>query len=251
MPGLLSQIGHWIFPQTCELCGDGPLEEGYVCPSCLSNFTKPERPLCFRCGEPVHGAVSVADECPHCDGHEHHYDFARACFLNKGDVRNLVLKLKYSRRIYFGRSLGRMLAGLWEEYEDVLAGRDWLLVPVPIHAGRLRQRGYNQAEELANALAGIKKLKVRHALRRKRDTRSQTSLNREERFNHVRRLYEIKPSCLKNGVLDNADVLLIDDVLTTGSTAEACARELKKAGAATVGVLSVLRSCMVHTNKRT
>lgn len=247
MGEFLSQLARWLCPRICGVCGNETGSGGYLCPSCVAGFSKPERPLCFRCGEPFAGSFADEADCPHCRGHERHYDFARACYINEGDARKVVLDFKYGGRIYLRHSLAEGLAALWDEYGDVLRDRgrggEWRLVPVPLHFSKLSKRGYNQSEELAVGLSKLTGLKVINPLTRKKDALSQTSLTRKERFEHVRFLYEVKAGWLKKKALEGVCVLLIDDVMTTGSTAEVCARELKKAGAAVVGVLSVLRSC--------
>lgn len=251
MAGLFRQIGHWLFPRTCELCGAGPPDWSYLCRSCREGFAKLEKPLCFRCGEPMDGSVADVKDCPHCREGGHHFDFARASSVNEGAARDLVLKLKYEHKIHLGRVLAGCMAGLWEEYEDVLGHGEWLLVPVPLHPSKRRKRGYNQAEEIAAGLSRLTGYRLVHALKRGKDKRSQTLLTRNERLKRVHGLYALRPRTKQSGILNGKNVLLIDDVLTSGGTAEACAKELKCGGAATVGVLTMLRSRMRRADKDT
>lgn len=251
MKDLFQQVLDWLFPRICEICGGEPLPDLYLCANCASEMNRPETPLCLRCGEPMSGAAADTGNCPHCKEHKHFFDFARACYINGGNARELVVNLKYLNKIYLSGTCGNLMAGLWKEYPEDLNGENWIIVPVPMHASKIKKRGYNQAEEIARYLAKMKGLPLKNLLTRKKDTISQTHLGREERHKHVRGLYRIKEKYFKNCELEGKKVLLIDDVMTTGSTAEACAEALKKGGVAKVGVLTVLRSTMMCSRKQT
>ena len=145
-------------------------------------------------------------------------------------MRSIVHALKYEGR----RSISRPLATLMREHgADVLAGAQWL-VPVPLHASRRRQRGFDQAEDLARHLG----LPVRRALRRVRATRSQTSLPAAQRHRNVRGAFATTRQAAD---LIGAIIVLVDDVSTTGATLDACAHALKRAGVAEVRALTAAR----------
>ncbi|MEG1071768.1 MAG: ComF family protein [Akkermansia sp.] len=249
---LCHQIADWIYPHPCERCGERTLSRYCLCESCLSLLETLPRPLCPHCGGPVSGSVATIEHCENCGNGEqgqgkgqggYHFDFARAPFANVGKVRELILAFKYGGALHLAKTLAWLMSDMWEQYPDCLNGRDWCLVPIPMHHKKRAKRGYNQADELASALGKLLKLPVIHALTRNSDLVSQASLDRKERLKHVRLLYGMNQSCQRRGALSGKNVLLIDDILTTGSTADACARILKKeAKVQTVGVLTVART---------
>jgi ComF family protein len=151
-----------------------------------------------------------------------------------GALRTAIHELKYHGR---RQAAARLAEILWDE-PDVrrLLGAGVLLVPVPLHPRRLRQRGFNQSELVAQRLARLAGLRVaRHALRRRADTPSQTGLSASARRRNVATAFSGRP------VVRDKAIVLVDDVFTTGATARACARVLRRAGAAEVRVLTVAR----------
>ncbi len=243
MGGLWRDVHGWVFPCTCALCGEGPLDGTCLCSACRASLPMVEAPICPRCGEPLPGSVGELANCPYCGGSKVHYDFARSSCLNRDSLRTLVYDFKYGGKIHLAGTLAGLVDGLWELCDDRLAGEDWILVPIPLHRRKLRKRGYNQAEELARVLARSRQLPVLDVLMRARDSVSQASLGRSERIRHVQGLYHVRPSALRRELVKDRSVLLIDDIMTTGSTVDVCARVLKREGhARRVGVLTVART---------
>lgn len=233
----------WVFPCTCAVCGDGPLDSHFLCSGCRASLPMVEAPMCPRCGEPLSGSVGEVSRCPYCGGCNVHYDFARSSCLNREPLKPLLHEFKYAGKIHLAGTLGSLMDSLWDICDDRLIGEDWLLVPVPLHWRKLKKRGFNQAEELARVLAKRRKLPLLNVLMRGRDKISQASLGRQERIRHVRELYYMCPGALRRDLVRGRAVLLIDDIMTTGSTADVCARVLKKEGGARcVGVLTVART---------
>jgi ComF family protein len=160
-------------------------------------------------------------------------DRARAIGRYDGALRAIVHALKYEER----RSLARPLANLMRlRGADMLADVDWA-VPVPLHPSRRRERGFNQAADLARYLG----VPVQHALRRHRATRTQTGLPAAQRHGNVRNAFALARGRERQDRLDGSIVVLIDDVSTTGATLDACARVLKEAGVREVRALTVAR----------
>ncbi|HEY2572497.1 MAG TPA: phosphoribosyltransferase family protein, partial [Verrucomicrobiaceae bacterium] len=157
--------------------------------------------------------------------------------------RVMIHRFKYQRRLDLRGVLSCLLAEVLEDPRLAAIERsEWVLAPVPLHHARERERQYNQAWELCrefSAVSGIAAVKV---LRRLRPTTSQASLTRHQRIENLRGAFALDRSVLKQGTLRNRSVLLVDDVLTTGSTASECARVLmRRGGAAKVVVITVAR----------
>jgi ComF family protein len=167
-------------------------------------------------------------------------DGIRSAFLFEGSMRQAIHELKYRSHQSLAETLARLMADYWRA--NPLPGD--VLVAVPLHPARLRERGYNQAELLAHALGGMIGLPVMRAgLRRVRHTRPQMSLDAADRHENVQSAFDYRPA-----TQDGADgvrgqrVLLVDDVCTTGSTLEACGLALRAAGAASVWGFTLARA---------
>jgi ComF family protein len=168
--------------------------------------------------------------CPRCRRLRSSVDRGRAIGAYDGALRAIIHALKYDGR----RSLAKRLAALMRERgADILAGAAWA-VPVPLHPSRRRERGFNQADDLARPLG----LPVRHALRRVRATPTQTGLPSAQRHRNVRDAFAATRAA---DALGGTIVVLVDDVCTTGATLDACARVLKALGAAEVRALTAAR----------
>lgn len=224
-----------VLAPPCAACGtllEHPTR-GPVCEACWRSIRPLTPPLCDRCGDPLPTwrAISVPlARCPRCRRTRREVDRARAIGAYDGALRAVIHALKYEGR----RSLARPLAALMRlRGEEVLAAADFL-VPVPLHASRRRERGFNQAADLAHHLG----LPVLRALIRVRPTDAQTGLPAAQRHRNVRQAFAVAPrSCTVAGGI----VVLIDDVSTTGATLDACARVLKDAGACEVRALTAAR----------
>lgn len=194
-----------------------------------------EPPFCARCAHPFDGQICRPFRCANCGGRPCHYDSARAQFLNRGPVRAAIHAFKYDRAFWLRRRLG---AWLVEGFDRFHRARDFdAIVPVPLHPARLRWREFNQATELSRWLSRHSGLPVHPWLRRIRHTRVQATLTRAERRANILGAFGLAP----DADCRDTRALLVDDVFTTGSTVNECARLLKRAGAASVHVLAVAR----------
>jgi len=206
--------------------------------------------LCSRCGLffPSERALESSDAlCADCRRQEYAFDLARSFDLYSGNLRAAILQLKFQRRERLGRKLGELLCLLWPSIAGACLEDPAILVPVPLHPDRRRQRGYNQAELLAQGLAkglarraeGARTLRVEaRCLRRLRPTLPQTGLDPRARQNNVRDAF----AAGSPERIGKKNVLLVDDVMTTGATVSACAQALKGAGAGRVVVLALARA---------
>jgi competence protein ComFC len=233
---ILRSAGSVLFPPHCVTCGEDTEPGVYVCPACLEDLQPLQEPMCARCSWPFFGAITEAFVCGDCDGRKVHYDCAVAAYRARGVARELIHKFKYERKRYLRIPLARWLG---ETLNDprILAKEVHAFVPVPLHPTRKREREFNQAEELSALLSQATGIPSVNALRRVRYTTTQTRLSREERMENLRGAFHARHTDEVNG----RDIVLVDDVFTTGSTVEECSRVLRQAGAASVRVITVAR----------
>lgn len=227
----------------CAAC-DQPLHaplDGPICPSCWSGIEPIPEPSCLICGDARHTDGAHIDDdrrCVRCRAGATAFDLARAAGVYSGGLRDMVHALKYRRRRMIASHL---TARMRREGAVVLLGAD-AVVPVPLHPWRHWQRGFNQADDLAQGLG----LPVWRALRRVRGGAPHASLPLEERQASAEGAYAVawreewRPGRWRR--LDGATVVLVDDVLTSGATLNACARVLKQAGARQVRALTAARA---------
>lgn len=194
-------------------------------------------PVCRRCGKPLRGAPDLVFTCIPCRHRRTSFSCARAAGIYDGPLRDAIHALKFGRCQALAEPLGRLMAEVAATDSRLRAD---LVVPVPLHPRRRRERGFNQAELLADEMAAYLRLPVQaDLLRRARPTKSQIELSRGARRDNVRAAFAADGRC------GPGRVLLVDDVMSTGFTAGECARTLRAAGAREVAVvtaaLAVLR----------
>jgi ComF family protein len=233
-----------VFPAPCRVCGRA-LDAGSaipLCSTCIASLLRTlAEPVCSHCGRPIVSATVAegisAPLCHFCRGYEYGFDFARSFGAYTREMARAVLLLKYASVAPLGVWFARRLA-------DVIGREPGLfeadaVVPVPLDPGRLRERGYNQAELIAKPLARLIGIPFKsYLLVRTRPRPNQLRLTRRERWETVRGAYATH----KTAQVDKLRLLLVDDVLTTGATLDACSKALKGAGAARVVGLTVARA---------
>lgn len=239
-----------LFPSDCRICGLPLLNISRlpVCPGCLARIHPVEGNVCSICGERVLSAFAQADDdglrrCPACRRLDRPYERAVAYGSYDGGLRELIHLLKYNGVRPAARVLGRMLAEAWPMLESSFASETVLVVPVPLFKGKRRQRGFNQSELIAGAALKLYSAKGRLQLApglllRIRDTHSQIGLTSHQRRENLRGAFAVARAQEVIG----REVLLVDDVYTTGTTASECAKVLRRAGAAKVWVATVART---------
>jgi len=225
-----------VLPPTCLSCRKPVGAAGGLCPSCWSGMGFIERPYCERLGTPFVSDDGDATVSPAAIADPPAYDRARAA-ARFGDVaRDLVHLLKYGDRLDLAAPLGSWMARAGRE---LLADADEL-VPVPLHWSRLWQRRFNQSAMLARAISARANVPVADdVLVRTRATPPQVGLARKERARNVQGAFAVEKSARIR--VKGRNLIVIDDVLTSGATADACARVLRRAGAARVDVLVLAR----------
>ena len=195
-------------------------------------------PVCQQCGDqfPALEASDAAFICSHCADHKWYFDWARSGYRTDGQVREAVIGFKYLDQYYQRK---RLVAWLTETYDAHAQSSKWdALVPVPLYHRRRRERGFNQACEMARGLSVSRKIPVLDCLYRYRETVSQTKLERKARWENMSGAFRLKRGFDVRG----RNLLIIDDVFTTGATVNACAQVLAEAGAGRQAVLTVARS---------
>lgn len=227
-----------FYPPACQICSNerATVDEGFVCRSCWHGVRFVQRPFCERCGLPYEGSITNEFECTNCREIQLHFSTARSAVIANPLILEVIHHYKYNRALWFEP----FLAGLLVQQARPLLQRDsWdMIVPVPLHPVKQREREFNQADRLARHLGAATGLPVRNRLiRRVAPTRTQTLLSRQERADNVRRAFA---PCRETS-LAGARVVVLDDVMTTGATTSACARVLRKMGAADVCVWTVAR----------
>jgi ComF family protein len=233
----LPALSSLFYPPTCVVCSGNAGRLEYLCASCRSRAPRIVAPFCAKCSEPFFGAITQTFNCANCEHRILHFDCAVAAYRSRGPVRKLVHEFKYGRQRHLRYPLAEWLG---ETLSDPrLRGRRFdLIVPVPLHPARERERGFNQATLLAELLAAKAALPLRAVLERIRYTTTQTAYDRAERMENLHDAFRLR----KNRDVRELRVLLIDDVLTTGSTLSECARVLKAAGAISVHAATAARA---------
>jgi len=225
-----------VYPRRCAGCGgevDRPAR--HLCWACAATGGFIEAPYCERCGDPVDGVTGHAYTCGWCARERPDFVRARSAVRYRGPWRHAIHALKYEGQLCVAEDLADLLQAVWTTH---FADRPLDAVTyVPLHARRERERTYNQARVLAQGLGRRLRRPLLTALRRLRDTGSQTELDAARRRENVRGAF----AAVDADWLRGRHLLVIDDVMTTGATVGECARVLNGAGAASVCVATVAR----------
>src|SRR5437016_3369943 len=233
----LHAIVSLLYPPVCTVCATviGPGE--YLCRGCEEKATRIVAPFCARCSEPFEGAIIGQFTCANCAHRTIHFDVAVAAYRSRGIVREIIHDFKYGRQIYLRHLVAPWLCAALDD-ERLRGRRLDVIVPVPLHPTRQRERGFNQASLLAKLLSTEISVPSKPLLERIRYTTTQTALDRAERIENLHNAFRLR----KTANVRDLRVLLIDDVLTTGSTLSECARVLKRAGAISVHAVTAARA---------
>jgi competence protein ComFC len=226
-----------LYPPVCTICGANVRNGEYLCDECERKAVRIVEPFCQKCTEPFEGAIIGAFTCANCAHRTIHFDTAVAAYRGRGIVREIIHNFKYGRQVYLRRLIARWLRTALDD--ERLRGRRFdVIVPVPLHPARQRERGFNQASLLAELLSVEISVPSRPLLERIRYTTTQTALDRAERMENLHNAFRLR----KTANVRDLRVLLIDDVLTTGSTLNECTRVLKRAGAISVHAATAARA---------
>ena len=226
-----------LFPPVCLSCGNLCEETGrlrHICERCEPLIVRVREPHCQSCGHPFFGVVEGERICPHCEGLAPVYDRAKTLTLFKGPARELLLELKYRGGTFGLEDMEALIA----ERTDILRFLACaILVPVPLHPRKERERGYNQSRMLADVFARLAagETRVEQVLVRTVDSESQTAYDRSTRRKRMKNAFAPR----KGAAITAQDrYVLVDDVFTTGSTLNACALALRRAGCLNLDVIT-------------
>lgn len=225
----LAPLVDFVYPPRCPLCGEAIAAQTGLCSACWGELAIPGEPACARCQRPFGAGIKAGAICGPCLAAPPRHDGIAAGTLYNDASRKLVLAFKHGRRIALAPMLARLVAARLPAIANEQGG-EWLVVPVPLHRWRLWRRGFNQAALLASELARQTgaNLLVDGLVRRK-PTPVLGGLTRKARAKAIKGAIAVAPA--RKLQIKGAQVLLVDDVLTSGATSDACVAALKRAGA--------------------
>lgn len=232
---VLKKALNLLYPTDCATCGK-TLEirqiDG-ICVSCRKELQTITPPFCQTCGRGIPEGLKTCADCKH---ETFHFERAYACFEYKGKVKILLHTYKFKKRSHLKKVLGDTLSSFANKYVP-LQNFD-LIVPVPLNRSTLLKRGFNQSELLGKNLSNHSRIRFNSkVLKKTKPAHPQSLLTKLERKKNIQNAFLARPS----KKIQNKNILLVDDILTTGQTASECARVLKKAGASRVSVLALAR----------
>lgn len=225
-----------LYPPACVICSADVTSRKYLCGECETKLVRIKPPFCSKCSEPFQGAITNPFNCANCAHRTLYFENAVSAFRSGGILRRVILDFKYRRQIHLRHLVASWLFAALDD--DRLRVREFdLIIPVPLHPARERERGFNQAALLAELLSARMSIPARPVLERTRYTTTQTAFDRAERMENLRGAFRLR----KNADVRQRRILLIDDVLTTGSTLSECARVLRRGGARSVHAATAAR----------
>lgn len=234
------KILEFVFPQNCISC-DGKIQEAehFLCVGCRADIGFIQQPYCFQCGVPADISYAYPHEefvCGVCRKTPFHFDQARSLGFYDTVLRTTIHHFKYRRQMGVLPEMDRLLEKYFEENPDFCRG--FTVSPVPLHFSKMKERGFDQAFLIARQVASVLKLPLEGGLlRRVKATRPQATMARTERARNIKGAFEINRPELVLG----KNILLVDDVFTTGATVNEAAKLLKKQGAGKVHVFTLGR----------
>lgn len=227
-----------IYPRICLGCKNKLKDssvDSLICSQCWDSIERNTPPFCYSCGRHLDKPKFTKNICPNCIKIKLYFDRAFSPCVYTGLIKELVHQFKYQNKDHLGLPLSRLMIEFIKEYNLPVDYLDFI-VPIPLHKTRLREREFNQAEILSKYIAReFNKKILNNALGRHRNTKTQTELEINERFLNVRGSFSLN----NNADIKGKNILLVDDVLTTGATSSEAALTLKDAGANIVFVLTL------------
>ena len=220
---MAERITDIIYPRRCPVCDDAVTRPGlYICDECADAFRPVRDPYCLKCGSPLRD--DSADLCEDCKKENRKFTSGRAAFIYDDVLKESVYRYKYGNRAEYADHFAESMADILGSFIRSSGARAF--IPIPLHKSRLAKRGYNQAALLADRLSERFDIPVRNdILIRSEKTRVQKSLRASQRQNNLKKAFKIDSDVVK---LKN--IILVDDIYTTGSTIDAAAGCLKGAG---------------------
>lgn len=235
---LFRSLLDFIYPPRCLLCTSYLRGEkaGELCGQCSSKVRYVQKPICYRCGKPFFHEYEGDSLCGECIVRKRYFGKARSVAFYRGTIRDAVHCLKYRLKRCLSVPLGLLMV---QRASSFIERKEYqVIMPVPLHPKRLKERGFNQALSLAQVLGKHGDIPLdRYNLVRKRYTKSQVGLSERERRKNVRDAFSI----VNKSKVNQKVILLVDDVYTSGTTVNECSKVLMNAGAQRVDVLTLAR----------
>lgn len=234
-----------IFPLDCRIC-EKPIREskGYsICENCFKTIELIDKPYCVKCGKPFLISTDSFKQdreilCADCKRKKYSFEFARSVGIYRGVLRECIHLFKYYGEKKLAEPLGELLIDYLVRNQEFKKGID-LIIPVPLHKNDLKERGFNQSILLSRVIGNYFSIPVKEEiLIKKKLTSSQVNLSKKEREKNILKVFSVN----KPAEIREATILILDDIFTTGSTVEECAKELKKAKAKNIFILTLARS---------
>jgi len=235
---MIKGLADIVYPKICLGCKQklkAPAPYDLICGECWSKIKRNSPPFCHSCGRHLDKKNLAKNICPACLRQKTHFDRAFSPCVYDGIIKELIHEFKYRNKDHLGAPLSRLMIDFIREYNLPIDCLDFIM-PVPLHKTRFREREFNQAQILAEAISKeFKKPSLTDVLLRHRHTRTQTDLKTQERLGNVKGSFSIN----RLEDITGRNILLVDDVLTTGATSSEAAGVLKEAGANIVFVLTL------------
>ncbi len=227
-----------IYPPVCRVCETqlDSYDKICICDACWKTFEQPLEPICPKCGSELERPVQENKPCPNCPT-PIYYNAAKAAFRHNGAVRKIIHEYKYNSIKEMSFPLGNFMAKHLHKHFDVYPST--IIAPVPLHWTRKLQRGFNQSYLLSAIIGNLLNIPVeKYSLVRRKITKTQQGLSRRERQHNLLGAFGV----INPAAFLNKNIILIDDVMTTTSTVNECAKMLKESGAAQVFAYCLARA---------
>ena len=227
----LKRVIYGIFPKTCPMCDKVIYPYQDICDACERKLEYVSEPKCKKCGKPIR--LMEQEYCMDCTKHVHYYEQGIAACVYSEQVKKSIYKFKYHNRRGYSEFYGKAIAAKYQK--QIQAWKADVLIPVPIHYKRYVKRGYNQSKLLAKQLS--KQLNIpmdSSILQRSINTKPQKELNVKDRLKNLESAFKITENVVKY-----KQVIIVDDIYTTGSTIDACAKILMDAGVKKIFYISL------------
>nr|WP_312576778.1 ComF family protein [Sedimentibacter sp.] len=229
-----------IYPEKniCFICNayDELIGENYICKNCMKYIKEVTPPLCIKCGKPINYS-SLINLCPDCIIYEKCFEKSRSPFIYDGIIKESIYNFKYYNKPYYYKFFGSLIV----QYMNKIGYLDFdFIVAVPLHSSKMKSRGYNQSELLAKYIANELTIPYVKALKRVINTKKQSSQSKTNRMKNLENSFNMNKS-KKIDIIKNSSVLLVDDIYTTGFTANECSKVLLNYGVNKVYVITIAR----------
>lgn len=229
-----------IYPEKniCCICDyyDESIGENYICDKCEQSIKKVVPPFCAKCGKPINYGLSN-NLCHDCLTSEKYFETSRSPFLYEGIIKNSIYNFKYYNKPYYFKLFGSLIL----KYMNKINYSNFnYVLSVPLHSSKMKSRGYNQSELMAKYIAKKLTIPYVNALKRVKKTSKQSLQSKINRSKNLEHSFAIN-KCKKIDVIKNSNVLLVDDIYTTGSTANECSKVLLNYGVNQIYVITIAR----------